>query len=73
MLRLKLDQVGLSGYEDTFPSQLSGGMKKRAAVARALAMDPEILFSTSPSAGLDSHHRRLESTNSFSNSSRRFT
>src|SRR5215475_14883055 len=44
MLRLKLEQVGLAGYEDYMPSQLSGGMKKRAAVARALAMDPEILF-----------------------------
>src|SRR6201998_4571108 len=52
MVRLKLDQVGLSGFEDFLPSQLSGGMKKRAAVARALAMDPEILFFDEPSAGL---------------------
>lgn len=44
MLRLKLEQVGLEGFEYYMPSQLSGGMKKRAAVARALAMDPEILF-----------------------------
>lgn len=53
IVRLKLEQVGLAGFEDYLPSQLSGGMKKRAAVARAMAMDPEILFFDEPSAGLD--------------------
>src|SRR6476661_3770102 len=53
IVRLKLDQVGLAGFEDYMPSELSGGMKKRAAVARAMAMDPEILFFDEPSAGLD--------------------
>src|SRR3981189_553771 len=53
ILRLKLDQVGRAGFENYMPSQLSGGMKKRAAVARAMAMDPEILFFDEPSAGLD--------------------
>ena len=53
IVRLKLDQVGLAGFEDYMPSELSGGMQKRAAVARALAMDSEILFFDEPSAGLD--------------------
>jgi phospholipid/cholesterol/gamma-HCH transport system ATP-binding protein len=53
MVRIKLEQVGLSGFENYSPSQLSGGMRKRAAFARAMAMDPEILFFDEPSAGLD--------------------
>jgi len=53
MVRMKLDLVGLSGFEQFYPSQLSGGMKKRAGLARAMALDPDFLFFDEPSAGLD--------------------
>ena len=53
LVSLKLDLVGLKGFERYYPSQISGGMQKRAGIARAMALDPEILFFDEPSAGLD--------------------
>lgn len=53
IVSLKLSLVGLAGFEDYYPSEISGGMKKRAGLARAMAFDPEILFFDEPSAGLD--------------------
>ncbi len=56
---LKLALVGLAGFEDYYPNEISGGMKKRAGLARAIAMDPEYLFFDEPSAGLDPLSSRL--------------
>jgi phospholipid/cholesterol/gamma-HCH transport system ATP-binding protein len=53
MVRMKLELVGLSGFENYYPSELSGGMKKRAGIARAMALDPNFLYFDEPSAGLD--------------------
>jgi phospholipid/cholesterol/gamma-HCH transport system ATP-binding protein len=58
---LKLALVGLAGFEDYYPAEISGGMKKRAGLARAMALDPDILFFDEPSAGLDPvSSRRLD-------------
>lgn len=59
LVELKLALVGLAGFGDYYPSEISGGMRKRAGLARAIALDPEIIFFDEPSAGLDPISSRL--------------